>query len=161
MQRPAWVICLIHTWRQVAATLISHVFHCHTAASSCHTKYMSMCFLCRSGMLLNQCYYWQDSVTCHISWEWSSFFEEWVASKDLRPPLSPDLTPPHLLLWAYLKEQLFHKYPCTTQALKRKHHKWNQVTWQHHTKMHYQQHPMLQPDVPGGRRRACLASDVM
>jgi hypothetical protein len=89
-----------------------------------------------------------------------SFFEDWVASKDLRPPLSPDLNSPHLFLWSYLKEQLFHNNPCTTQALKRKHHKWNPVTWQHHTKTHYQQHATLHPEVPGGRRRSCLACDV-
>ena len=51
-------------------------------------------------------YFQQDGVTSHASHasmaEIQSFFGDRVVSKGLRPPRSPDLTPPDCFLWGYL-----------------------------------------------------------
>jgi hypothetical protein len=50
-------------------------------------------------------YYQQDGATSHTSGmaEVKSFFPDRIISRGLRPPRSPDLTPPDFFLWGNLK----------------------------------------------------------
>jgi hypothetical protein len=46
------------------------------------------------------------------------FFDDRIISKNLRPPRSPDLTPPDYFLWGYLKQDVYSNRPQTTEDLK-------------------------------------------
>jgi len=46
------------------------------------------------------------------------FFGHRLISKGLWSPRSPDVTPPDLFLWGYLKERVYQNKPRTTDALK-------------------------------------------
>jgi len=84
----------------------------------------------RHNILVNQLddeelsigYFQQDGATSHTSHanmaEIHSFFGDRVISKGLRPPRSPDLTPPDYFLWRYLKGRVYRNKPRTTDALK-------------------------------------------
>ena len=50
--------------------------------------------------------------------EIQSFFGDRVISKGLRPPRSPDLTPPYYFLWVYLIGKVYQNKPRTIVALK-------------------------------------------
>jgi len=67
-------------------------------------------------------YFQQNGATSHTSHasmaEIQSFFGDRVISKGLRPPRSPDLTPPDYFLWGYLKGRVYQNKPRTTDALK-------------------------------------------
>jgi hypothetical protein len=56
-------------------------------------------------------YYQQDGATSHTSGvsivEVESFFPDRVISRGLRPPRSPDLTPPDVFLWDHLKGRAY------------------------------------------------------
>lgn len=68
------------------------------------------------------CWFQQDSATCHTSIETMSFLHEFfgerIISKGLWPPRSPDLTPPDFFLWGYLKERVYKNRPHTLNELK-------------------------------------------
>jgi len=60
-----------------------------------------------------------SSHTSHVSMaEIQSFFGDRVISKGLRPPRSPDLTPPDYFLCGYLKGRVYRNKPRTIDALK-------------------------------------------
>jgi len=67
-------------------------------------------------------FFQQDGATSHTSHasiaEIHSFFGDRVISKGLRPPCSPDLTPPDYFLWGYLKGKVCQNKPRTIDALK-------------------------------------------
>jgi hypothetical protein len=71
---------------------------------------------------LRQGYFQQDGATCHTSNASmaliQSFFDDWIISKNLWPPRSPDLTSPDFLLWGYLKERVYTTRPRTLDDLK-------------------------------------------
>jgi hypothetical protein len=46
------------------------------------------------------------------------FFDGRIISKNLWPPLSPDLTPPDYFLWGYLKQVVYSNRPQTIEDLK-------------------------------------------
>jgi hypothetical protein len=45
-------------------------------------------------------------------------FHDTIISKNLWPPQSPDLTPPHYFLWGYLNQVMYSNRPQTTEGLK-------------------------------------------
>ena len=49
--------------------------------------------------------------------EIESFFDARIISKALRPPRSPDLSPPDFFLWGVLKGNAYANKPCTIQEL--------------------------------------------
>ena len=66
-------------------------------------------------------YFQQDGATCHTSndsmTEIESFFDDWIISKALWPPRSPDLSPPNFFLWDALKGKAYANKPRTIQEL--------------------------------------------
>ena len=71
---------------------------------------------------LSSGYFQQDGMTSHTSHasmaKIQSFFGNCVISKGLRPPRSPDLTPPDSFLWGYLKGRVYQNKPWTIDTLK-------------------------------------------
>jgi hypothetical protein len=75
--------------------------------------------------LLNEerfCCLQQDGVTSHTvnsTMEMlKQFFNDRIISKNLRPPRSPDLSPPDYFLWGYLKQVVYSYRPQTIEDLK-------------------------------------------
>jgi hypothetical protein len=50
--------------------------------------------------------------------EIKSYFGDWLISKKLWPPRSPDLTSPNFFLWGLLKGHVYSNKPRTSDALK-------------------------------------------
>jgi hypothetical protein len=71
---------------------------------------------------LTEGYFQQDGATCHTSnasmTEIETYFSDRLISKNLWPPRSPDLTPPHFFLWGLLKGHVYSNKPRTIDALK-------------------------------------------
>ncbi|KAJ4438312.1 hypothetical protein ANN_14254 [Periplaneta americana] len=81
---------------------------------------------CRSALLDNDerdCWFQQDSATCHTSKEtmqvFREFFGERIISQGLWPPCSSDLTYPDFFLWDYFKGRVYKNRPHTLEELKR------------------------------------------
>lgn len=64
----------------------------------------------------------QDGIPAHTAKDTLSFFQEilgeWLITKGLRPPRSPDLSPADFFLWGYLKNRVFRELVASITGLK-------------------------------------------
>jgi hypothetical protein len=72
--------------------------------------------------LLNEkrfCWLQQDGPTSHTANSTmemlKQFCDDRIIPKNLRPPSSPDLTPPDYILWGYLKQIVYSNRPQTIE----------------------------------------------
>ena len=63
-------------------------------------------------------YYQQDGATCHTSNASMREIEDIIISKNLWPPISPDLTPADFFLWGLMKGKVYKKTTRTIEQLK-------------------------------------------
>ena len=82
--------------------------------------YIVVCCIVRSKWTI--ILFQQDVATFHLNNETVSmldfFFSDWLNSKNLWPPKSPDLSIPGFFLWGYLQDKVFEGNSQTTDDLK-------------------------------------------
>ena len=108
-------------WRHVAhSRIIGPVFFHETLNTACYLK-IFIEFVVQLDDKLRNGYFQQVGATCHTLnesvTEIKSFFDDWIISKALWLPRSPDLSQPDFFLWGALKGKTYANKPCTIQEL--------------------------------------------